>query len=423
MNEDFLYYVWQYKLFSGGKLQTTENQEIYIKKAGMHNKNTGPDFLNAQIEIDHQIWVGNVEIHVKSSDWYLHKHEEDVNYDAVILHVVWEYDTAVFMKNNKALPTLELKNVVDKNLLSNYNALRYQKQYWIPCEKQIPTVSKFLIDNWLDRLYFERLEQKSTLIKALLVQCNADFEAVLFKLLAKNFGLKINGDAFLQLANAIDFSIIRKVRFDENELTALFFGQAGFLEDDLEEVYLQNLKTTYAYLKHKYKLKSIAKNTFQFFRMRPNNFPTIRIAQLASLYFTHQHLFSKLMHISKKDDFYQIFNFRISDFWQTHYTFEKVSKKSPKRITKSFVDLILINTILPLKFVYLQHRNEFEQEPFLDVIRQIKSEKNSIISKFSDLKIKANTAMDSQALLQLKNNYCTQKKCLHCAIGNDLLRK
>ena len=423
MNEDFLYYVWQYKLFSRGKLQTTENQDIYIKKAGMHNKNTGPDFLNAQIEIDHQIWAGNVEIHVKSSDWYLHKHEEDVNYDAVILHVVWEYDTAVFMKNNKALPTLELKNVVDKNLLSNYNALRYQKQYWIPCEKHIPTVSKFLIDNWLGRLYFERLEQKSTLIKALLVQCNADFEAVLFKLLAKNFGLKINGDAFLQLANAIDFSIIRKVRFDENELTALFFGQAGFLEDDLEEVYHQNLKTTHTYLKHKYKLKSIAKNTFQFFRMRPNNFPTIRIAQLASLYFNHQHLFSKLMHISKKDDFYQIFNFTISDFWQTHYTFEKVSKKSPKRITKSFVDLILINTILPLKFVYLQHRNEFDQEPFLDVIRQIKSEKNSIISKFSDLKIKANTAMDSQALFQLKNNYCTQKKCLHCAIGNDLLRK
>jgi len=423
MNEDFLYYVWQYKLFSGGKLQTTENQDIYIKRSGIHNKNAGPDFLNAQIEIDHQLWGGNVEMHVKSSDWYLHKHEEDVNYDAVILHVVWEYDTAVFMKNNNPLPTLALKHFVDKNLLTNYNALLYQKQNWIPCENQISTVSKFLIDNWLERLYFERLEQKSFLIQKLLGQYNGDFEAVLFKLLAKNFGLKINGDAFLQLANAIDFSIIRKVCFDENELTALFFGQAGFLDDDLEEVYHQNLKTTYLYLKHKYKLKSIAKNTFQFFRMRPNNFPTIRIAQLASLYFTHQNLFSKLMQISKKDDFYQIFNFSISEFWQTHYTFEKASKKSPKKITKSFVDLILINTILPLKFVYLQHRNEFEQETFLDVITQITAEKNSIISKFSDLKIKANTAMDSQALLQLKNNYCTQKRCLHCAIGNDLLRK
>ncbi|WP_405565636.1 DUF2851 family protein [Polaribacter sp. Asnod6-C07] len=423
MNEDFLYYVWQYKLFSSTSLSTSDGLKIHIKKAGTHNKNEGPDFLNAHIELDNQLWVGNVEMHLKSSDWYLHKHEEDVNYDAVILHVVWDYDADIFMKNNKALPTLELKNVVENNILLNYKSLIYQKQNWIPCENQIDLVDGFLVDNWLERLYFERLEQKSTFIKELLNASNYDFEAVLFQLIAKNFGLKINGDAFLQLAKSIDFSVVRKVRFDENKLTALFFGQAGFLEDEIEDSYDKELKKEYEYLKHKHQLKPISKNTFQFFRMRPQNFPTIRIAQLAALFFTHQNLFSRLMSISKNEDFYEVFNFGIQEFWQTHYTFEKSSKKSSKKLTKAFIDLILINTILPLKFVYLNNRNEFLNDDFLKLIKQIKPEKNSVISKFSDLKIGVKNAMDSQALLTLKNNYCTKKRCLQCAIGNTLLRK
>lgn len=423
MKEDFLYYVWQYKLFSNTSLYTTDGKQILVKKTGTRNRNEGPDFLNAQIQIEHQLWVGNVEMHVKSSDWYLHKHEEDANYDAVILHVVWDYDADIYMKNNNILPTLELKNLVDKNVLQNYNHLIYQKQKWIPCENQIDLVNPFVIDNWLERLYFDRLEQKSSFIKNLLKTENFDFEAVLFQILAKNFGLKINGDAFLQLAQSLDFSVVRKVRFNEDQLTALFFGQAGFLEDEIEEHYHKELKKEYEYLKHKYQLKSISKNTFQFFRMRPQNFPTIRIAQLVSLFFTHQNLFSKLMSINKKEDFYDVFNFEIQEFWQTHYTFEKSSKKSTKKLTKSFVDLILINTILPLKFVYLKHKNELKEEAFLQLIKQIKPEKNSIISKFSDLKIEAKNAMDSQALLSLKNNYCTKKRCLHCAIGNNLLRK
>lgn len=423
MNEDFLYYVWQYKLFSKTSLHTSNNEEIIIRKSGTQNKNTGPDFLNAQIEINEQLWAGNVEMHIKSSDWYLHKHEEDINYDAVILHVVWEYDTTIFMKNNKALPTLELKHFVDNGLLLNYKKLMFEKQQWIPCEGQIGNIDQFLMNNWLERLFFERLERKSILIKELLVKSNADFEAVLFKLLAKNFGLKINGDAFLELANSIDFSVIRKVRFDENELMALLFGQAGFLVDELEEYYYQNLKKTYQYLKHKYQLIPISKQSFQFFRMRPNNFPTIRIAQLVGLYAVHQNLFSKLMSISKKNDFYDLFGFTINEFWQTHYTFEKASKKSPKKLTKPFIDLILINTIIPLKFVFLQHRNELIEEEFLALIKQIQPEKNSIITKFSERNIESKNAMESQALLELKNNYCAHKRCLQCAIGNQLLRK
>ena len=423
MNEEFLYYVWKYKIFTDINLQTSDAKEVSILKGGIHNKNSGPDFLNAQVKIDHQLWAGNVEMHVKSSDWYLHKHEEDTNYDAVILHVVWEHDVDVFMKNNKALATLELKNFVSKELLENYHSLVYHQQKFIPCENQLTTIDEFLLNNWLERLYFERLDHKSTFIKELLLDANADFEAVLFQLLAKNFGLKVNGEPFLQLATSMDFSVVRKERFDLEQLTALFFGQAGFLEEDLEEHYHQQLKEKYRYLKHKHKLNFISKNTFQFFRMRPQNFPTIRIAQLASLLYTHQNLFSKLMNINKKEDFYDLFSFEVDAFWKTHFTFESDSKKSPKKLTKSFVDLIIINTIIPLKFVYLLSRGEVSENEIMQLIKQVSSEKNSIISNFAALEIKVKNAMESQALIQLKNNYCIKKRCLQCAIGNSLLRK
>ena len=423
MKEEFLYYIWQYKLFAKRDLWTAEKQQITIEKTGIQNKNAGPDFLNAQVKIGAQLWAGNVEMHLKSSDWYAHKHEEDVNFDAVILHVVWEHDAVVFMKNNEPMPTVELKNFVDDKLLLNYKNLIYSSQSWILCENQIATLDEFLVDNWLERLYFERLEQKSIFIMELLQETNYNFETVLFQLIAKSFGLKVNGDSFLQLAKSIDFLILRKVSFDEQQVTALFFGQAGFLEKEVEEVYYQQLKKEYEYLKHKYKLHPIANGQFQFFRMRPQNFPTIRIAQLASLFFTHQNLFSKLMSITKKEEFYTLFSFTIQAFWKTHYTFESESKKSPKKLSKSFIDLILINTIIPLKFVYFQSRGAVDKDEIIQLIRQVSSEKNSIISKFSDLKIVAKTALESQALLELKNNYCTKKRCLQCAIGNNLVRK
>jgi hypothetical protein len=423
MKEEFLYYIWQYKLFSKKDLCTTENQQITIVKSGIQNKNAGPDFLNSQLKIDNQLWAGNVEMHVKSSDWYLHKHEEDVNFDGVILHVVWEHDAVVFMRDNKPLPTLELKSLVGANLLLNYKSLICRQQSWILCENQIENVDKFLIDNWLERLYFERLEQKSIFIKELLQQTNDDFEAVLFQLIAKNFGLKVNGDSFLQLAKSIDFSILRKVSFDEQKLTALFFGQAGFLEKEVEDSYHQELKKEYEYLKYKYNLQPLFNKQFQFFRMRPHNFPTIRIAQLASLFFTHQNLFSKLMSITQKEELYKLFSFSIQEFWKTHFTFESVSKKSQKKLSKSFVDLILINTIIPLKFLYSQSRGEVIEESIIQLIQQVSSEKNSIISKFSELKVKSKNALESQALIELKNNYCTKKRCLQCAIGSSLLKK
>lgn len=422
MKEDFLHFLWQNKLFELNNLKSTDNEVIQIVKSGLHNKNSGPDFLNAHLKINNQLWIGNVEIHVKSSDWYLHKHEEDENYDAVILHVVWEYDSDVFMKNNQSIPTLEIKKNVTKNLLNNYENLLSKQLRWIPCEKQFNQVDSFLISNWLERLYLERLEKKSVLIKELLVISNNDYEAVLFQMIAKSFGLKINGESFLQLAQSFDFSLLRKVRFNELQLSAMLFGQAGFLENLKEDEYFLQLKSEYDYLKHKYNLRPVSNNLFQFFRMRPSNFPTIRIAQLVALFHKYQNLFSKLMELEKLDDFYKIFSIEVNDFWKNHYTFETTSKKSSKKLTKSFIDLLLINTIIPLKFIYEQSRIGVNGNSFLKLMQEIKPEKNSIISKFSDLNIKAKNAFESQALLELKTTYCEKKHCLQCAIGNNLLR-
>jgi len=421
MKEDFLHYIWLHKLFSWVDLKTTQNEKIIIVKSGLHNKNSGPDFLNAQIKIKNILWGGNVEIHVKSSDWYLHSHEIDANYDTVVLHVVWEDDVAIFNKNNQQISTLVLKELIPEKLLENYNNLYSKSQRWIPCEKQLKAVDPFLLSNWLERLYFERLEQKSELITDLLMSSKNDYEAVLFQLLAKNFGLKLNGGAFLSLAKSIDFSVIRKERFDEFKLSALIFGQAGFLEGELEDSYHQKLKDEYAYFKHKYNLSTMAKEQFQFFRMRPTNFPTVRLAQLIALFARHQNLFSKLMD-KELIAYYTLFTVEVSSFWKTHYTFETISKNSSKKLTKSFIDLLLINSIMPLQFQYLQRRGEVNVEMFLKLLQQIKPEKNAIIAKFSELNIVAKNAFESQALLELKNNYCAKKRCLQCAIGNNLLK-
>lgn len=423
MNEDFLHYVWKYHLFDIHNLRTTSNEELVVLNTGLHNQNSGPDFLNAQLKINNQFWAGNVEIHLKSSDWYAHNHEIDKNYDAVILHVVWEDDTTVFMKNNAPLPTLILKDFVLGSAIKNYQNLFSVQQRWIPCEQEIKTIDAFTFENWKERLFFERLERKSNEINSVLSNNNNDFEATFFQLLAKNFGLKVNADPFFALAKSIDFNVVKKVRFDKHQLEALLFGQAGFLEENKEEKHHEELKKEYQYLQHKYQLKPIAKFQFSFFRMRPNNFPTLRIAQLVALCHQYQNMFSKLLELEKLKDFYAFFNVDVHPFWKTHYTFEKASKSSPKKITKSFIDLLLINTIIPLKFNYQKSRGEVSESGFLDLIQQINAEKNSVINKFKSIGVLSKSAYDSQALLELKNNYCAKKRCLHCAIGVKLLKK
>jgi hypothetical protein len=423
MKENLLHFIWKLKLFSIEKLVSTSGESIHIISNGTYNMNTGPDFFNAKIEINKQIWAGNVEIHVKSSDWYKHQHEMDENYDSVILHVVWEHDIEIFRGNNDKIATLELKNFISKELLSNYNQLFSKNKKWINCEKDIEFIDSFILNNWLERLYFERLERKSQFVKQILLKTKNNWEQTLFILLAKGLGLKVNSEAFLNFACSFDYSIVRKVSNNLGQLEALFFGQAGLLSNEFESVYFNNLKREYEFLKVKFNLEPISKGQVQFFRLRPNNFPTIRMSQLAFLYNKYQNIFSKTIEIDTLEKFYELFEIKTSPYWESHYTFETESKKSTKKLTKSFIDLLLINTILPLKFVHLKSLGNDDFSSIFSIIEQIKPEKNTIISNFEELKIKSTNAFKTQSLLQLKNEYCNKQLCLQCAIGKVVLNK
>lgn len=419
MHEDYLHYLWKFKKFDVSHIKTTDMELIDILSVGHHNFNAGPDFFNAQLKIDNQLWAGNVEIHVKSSDWFLHNHEMDKAYDNVILHVVWEHDTDVFRKDNSKIPTLELKT--SKVSWNTYEKLFSKSEKWINCEHDFANISDFEMSNWLERLYFERLERKSEDISVLLKSSKSDWEAVLFKMLAKNFGLKVNGDAFLSIANSIDFSIIRKVQSNQLALESLLFGQAGFMEQHIEESYHLGLKKEYNYLKQKFLISNNTVIPVQFFRLRPFNFPTIRLSQLANLYHENQNLFSKVIEIDALDNFYNLFSVSTSQFWESHYTFEKSSKRSRKVLTKAFIDLLLINTIIPLKFSYAKSQGKDIDHSLTALIESVASEENSIVEKFNALKKISTSALQSQGLLQLKNEYCNKNKCLQCAVGSSLL--
>lgn len=423
MQEDFLHYIWKHKKVNTLNLKTTNGELISIISVGQHNLNSGPDFFAAQLKIDVQLWAGNVEIHVKASDWFVHNHETDKAYDNVILHVVWEHDTDIFRKDNTTIPTLELKPYVAKEALHNYQKLFSKTQKWINCENDFATVDDFIVQNWLERLYFERLERKSHHIEKLLKGSSNNWEEVLFKMLAKNFGLKVNGEAFLSLSNSFDFSVVRKQQSKIISLEALFFGQAGLLEEDIQDIYYLELSNEYQFIKQKFNLSNLNVTPLQFFRLRPPNFPTIRLSQLAVLYHKQQSLFSKIMNTKSIEALYTLLSVTSSFFWETHFTFNKTSKKSKKVITKSFIDLLLINTIIPLKFSYAKHQGKVIDDDIVEIIQSINSEKNSIVDTFNDLNPVSTSALQSQALLQLKSEYCDKNKCLQCAVGNALLNR
>ena len=423
MQEDFLHYLWKHKKLFKETLQTTDEQSVQIISVGQHNHNAGPDFFNSQIRIGEQLWAGTVEIHIKSSDWYLHNHEIDSAYDNVILHVVWEHDVDVFRNDNTAIPTLELQHIVSKDLYGYYQNLFSKLSRWINCENDINTVDDFLKDNWLERLYFERLERKSKTIEALLSTSKNDWEAVLFKMLAKNFGLKVNGDAFFSMSNSFDFGIFRKQQASLLSLEALLFGQAQLLNEDKEDVYFKTLQKEYAFIKHKFQLSIQGIVKPSFFRLRPPNFPTIRLSQLANLYFKEKSLFSKIIKTNTLEEMYELLNIETSLYWQTHYNFDKESKSRRKALTKSFIDLIIINTIVPLKFSYAKQSNDSNNEILQDIVSKLKPEKNSIVKRFVTLNLETKSALESQAVIQLKTEYCDKNKCLQCAIGSALLNR
>ena len=421
MKEDFLHYLWKFKKFDTLNLKTSNLEEITISNTGQYLELAGPDFFNAQITIGNQKWAGNVEIHVKSSDWYVHHHEKDAGYENVILHVVWEHDSEIYRSDNSEIPVLELKNYVCPSILNNYQKLLAPKS-WVFCEKQLIEIPEFVLKNWQERLFFERLERKSKPILELLEHTNNDWETVLFQLLAKNFGLNTNGEAFLKIAQSIPFSVIRKERFEVENLEALLFGSAGLLDAEKEDAYFKDLKFRYFYLLHKYQIEKSFIEPVQFFKHRPDNFPTIRLSQLANLFHKQQNLFSKVSNMNAIEVIYEIFQVSATSYWETHYQFDKESPKKKKALSKSFMDLLILNTVIPLQFAYAKSVGKEASEDLITVLNDVEAEKNSIVEKFSSFGIKAKNAFETQSLLQLKNEYCNKNKCLDCAIGVELLK-
>lgn len=421
MKEDFLHYLWKFKNFDTLNLKTTQGEVITIIHAGHYLEQAGPDFFNAQIVIAGQKWAGNVEMHLKSSDWYLHHHETDSNYENVILHVVWIHDADVFRSDNSQIPVLEIKSYVASQTFQKYQSLRAVKS-WIYCEDQLKYLDRFILEKWQERLFFERLERKSKPIFELLHQTNSDWETVLFYSLAKNFGLNTNGESFFKIANSIPFSIIRKEGFELANIESLLLGNSGLLDSDKEDEYFKDLKFRYYYLLQKYRLEKPVIAPVQFFKLRPDNFPTVRLSQLAALYHSQHNLFSKIIDSDSIHSMCKIFEVSASHYWLNHYQFDKVSPKKKKLLSKSFIDLLIINTVLPIKFSYSLTIGKDNSEELIQIVSEIASEKNIIIDKFNSLGIVSKNAFETQSLLQLKNEYCNKSKCLECAIGVELMQ-
>ncbi|MBC7607136.1 MAG: DUF2851 family protein [Burkholderiales bacterium] len=421
MKEDFLHYLWKFKKFDTSNLYTTNQESITLIHSGNYLQLSGPDFFNAQMLIGQQQWAGNVEIHLKSSDWYHHHHEKDEAYENVILHVVWQHDTEIFRQDNTEIPVLELKKYVSKEVLDQYDAL-IQPKSWIFCEKDLASIDQFVFKNWQERLFFERLESKAKPIDDLVIQTQSDWDAILFCMLAKNFGLNTNGEIFLKIATAIPFAVIRKESFEVENIEALLFGTAGLLTDEKQDTYFANLKSRYQYLTHKYQLTKSVYDSVQFFKHRPDNFPTIRLSQLAQLYGVQQQLFSKIIAAVSVKQLYDIFQVSVSHYWKTHYQFDKVSPKQNKGLSKAFIDLIVINTVVPIQFAYARSQGIDPTESTVQLLQQIAAETNAVIHKFAFFGRQACNAFESQALLQLKNEYCNKSKCLSCVIGMELLK-
>jgi Protein of unknown function (DUF2851) len=417
MTEKLLQFIWQFKYFNTQALYTRDGEPITIIYAGQLNTNQGPDFLEAKIKIGETIFVGHVEIHVKESEWVNHKHSSDANYNNVILHVVWEEDKQV--QNN--FPLLNLSHKVSKTLLGKYTSLM-QSSSFIPCEKQINTISSISFNAWKERLFIERLQDKSTIVLAALKETNNNWEEVFWQMLAKNFGIKVNTLSFETMAKSMPITILAKHKNQIHQLEALLMGQCGLLEKEFVEDYPIMLQKEYRFLKQKY---SLSKNfvPVHFLRMRPANFPTLRLAQLASLIFSSNHLFSKIKELQSVKDVEKLFDVVANDYWHYHYTFEDESSFKIKSLGKQMIQNIIINTVLPVLYAYgWYHNNEDVKNKTIAWAEEIPKEKNNITEGFAALGIQTKNAFDSQALIQLKNKYCNEKRCLQCAVGFSLLK-
>jgi len=424
LTEDFLHYIWKFRLFEKTYLQTTDGESIQIYSAGLHNADSGPDFQNARIKIGDTTWAGNVELHIASSDWHKHNHTTNGAYQNVTLHVVYRDDEPIILPDGRKLPTLELQNRIPDELYSRYHHLMFGNQAVIPCEAGIGTVDEFAVRTWLTRVLVERLEKRSKAVLAALEINRGDWEETFYQFLAANFGFKTNALPFELLAKSLPQNILAKHKNNPMQIEALIFGQAGFLEGELKDEYANKLKEEYVFLRKKYSLIPIENHLWKFMRLRPQNFPTVRLAQFAALISRSNHLFSKVLDIRDVKSLRDLFtDIPVNPYWDEHYRFDVPSRPSSKILGAASIDILLLNTLVLFLFSY---GKQLQLEHFINrslkLLENLPAEKNKIIEDYIHLGIKVNTAFESQGLLELRNNYCNFKKCLQCGIGNKILR-
>jgi len=423
MNESFLHYLWQFQYFDKNELLTSQGEPISILKIGHLNSNAGPDFSDAKIKIDGIEWAGTVEIHIKSSDWYAHHHQMDNAYENVVLHVVWENDKPICRQDKTLIPTLELKKRVDVSLLKEYKKL-INSPHFIACEKSFARVDDLVKLSMFDKALMQRLENKASHVYEILKLNNGDWDETCYQLLAKNFGFKVNADPFYQLAKSLPYKIIQK----QNSLLqveALLFGQAGMLETKTKEEYITSIFQEYKLLAQKYSLleSRLKPSQWRFLRLRPANFPTVRIAQFASLLYSSKNIFSQLISANSFSSIQKLLSVDQSAYWNIHYRFGKKAKDSVPNIGESSIQNIIINTVAPLLVAYGKYKDD---QLFIDraieLLQQLPAEQNKITRTWSELGLKVKTSFDSQALIELYNNFCQKRQCLNCSVGISLLK-
>jgi len=422
MQEDFIHYLWKFKKLSGFDLRTTRGDSLVIKTLGVHNHHSGPDFFNAQVVVNDQLWAGNVEMHVKSSDWYKHGHDDDPAYNNVILHVVWKHDAEITRRSEIDIPVLEVAPYVPDDVIISYTRLfAFKNNQFINCEKSIGKVDQFQVDMWLEKVYVQRLEQRYDRIKHSLEQNSNDWEATFFQLLMRSFGTKINADAFEQLATTLDQSVVRKLSADAFQLESVLFGLSGLLNAPYKDRYFKLLLDEFAFAKAKYQLQPIHTD-LKFFRLRPANYPTIRLSQIAMLYHRNPLLFAEVIMAKSRSEIQQLFQVKAAKYWEDHHVFDKSTTAREKQLTESFIDLLIINCIVPIKFAYARFHGKDNVDGIMELMCSLPLEKNTITSRFKKI-VDINNAMDSQAVIHLKPNYCDKNACLTCDIGVRLMRE
>ena len=422
MNEAFLHFIWKFQNFQNNELITTSGEALHIFNPGSHNHDSGPDFSEGRIKLGNIEWIGNVEIHINAKDWDRHGHSGDEAYDHVILHVVWKHDYDIKRKDASIIPTLELQSLVDPALLVEYKKYLNQKTD-VLCAEQLSSINGLTWNHNLDKMLAIRLEQKSKRIIELGTKYSFDWEELAYLTLARNLGFSLNADVFEQFAKNTPLKILIKHAREPRQLEALLFGQAGFLEDATHS-YQMELALEYDFLKAKYQLEGIHKAQWKFSKMRPTNFPSVRLIQLGMLLTNTPKLFSFFSGLGSVRELKRSLKFEFSDYWKIHYDFGKELKRGSNQMGNATLENLIINTISPLLAAYALHTGvDQTMEKALNFLEQLPPESNRFTRKFGSIGRVPASAFDSQAQLTLYKDFCNHKKCLNCAIGVALFNK